>query len=250
MARFAAVPVIARWMVSALGSVHSRRSLRPLDPVAAWMLAQHPDLHPTNAAPALASTIRARADVIDALVVEEFDGARSAGERVAMWTVGGGFDARWYRLRRPLRGVAGTVVEVDAPSMLSLKHELLSASPYADAWRAVRTVASDEAVWRVERDEDARVVVVLEALAGRWETEPLRALLARLREGTPEARVIASVPGWAEGDRVAWSRARLHDLGWKVHNDVRVGPRGRLLAPGGHEICPGMYPFRVVVLGP
>src|SRR6478672_5744125 len=93
------LPIITRWTVYALGAVEGQRVRRPRDPVAAWLLRRHPKLLPTFAAPSILSMIRARASIVDRMIEDEAYRVRRRAGKLTFWGFGGGFDARWYRLR-------------------------------------------------------------------------------------------------------------------------------------------------------
>lgn len=248
MGDYQRLPVISRWMLLALGSVVEGSVNRALDPVAGWVLREHPSLLPSVPAPALLCTIRARTDVVDRMLTEVVAGVRGTETKLHYWSFGGGFDARWLRMRSVLATAVTGHTEVDVPEVMRCKESLLGDSPFANSWWEVDRRALDEVNWSLEPVNGARPLVVLEALAGRWDSGALRSFLKRLHLEAPGALVVASVPGWADADRDKWSVRSLAQLGWDVVEDTRVGPRGRLMAPSGDEICPGMYPFRVVVL--
>jgi hypothetical protein len=233
-------------MLYALGAVEGRRIIQPLDPVAAWLLRQHPGLLPSVPQPALLSTMRARTDVVDRMVREEVHRSRLAGERVAYWAFGGGFDARWFRMVESFSGVVADHHEVESEDIVEIKHRLLGQSPYAPSWTRVQATALPEADWTARPNGTDRMLVVVEHAPGRLEDGAIRHLLQRMRGDAPMARVILGLAADAPPDR--WSRRAFAAIGWQVDEDVWTGTRGRLTASGGVEVCPGMYPFRVVRL--
>ncbi len=237
------LPVVLRWMLLALGATEGRRVRRPIDPVAAWLLKEHPTLLPSLPQPALLTTIRARTDIVDRMLGEEFYRAAQQAERVSFWTFGPGFDARWLRL--PRDPVVTSYHEVEAPDIAALKARLLATSPFADAWSRIERRAISEDGWCVEPPPNTRPVVLLEVSAGRFEENGLRLLLQRIRGTTPTARVLLGLPAMPNAERKFGSRS-LAALGWRVEEDCHMATRGRLVADLGHELCPGMYPFRVV----
>ena len=248
MGDYQRLPVISRWMLLALGSVVEGPVGWALDPVAGWVLREHPSLLPSVPAPALLCTIRARTDVVDRMLAGAVEVAARQERKLHYWTFGAGFDARWLRMRSLLEPAVTGHTEVDVPEVMRFKDSLLDTSPFAQSWSEVERRALDEAKWALTPHEGTTPLVVLEALAGRWDSGALRSFMQRLAREAPDAVVVASVPGWADGDRERWSVRSLGAVGWDVVEDTRVGPRGRLMAPSGDEICPGMYPFRVVLL--
>lgn len=234
-------------MLFALGTVEGRRIHRPLDPVAAWLLKTHPSLLPTIPQSALLTTIRSRTDVVDRLMLDEFMRARQLGERLVTWSFGGGFDARWYRFLPAHVDVVAEHREVESPSILDLKTRLLHDSPYVDAWAQVQRRGLPESRWTVEPRDGTRPLVLFEAGAGRLEDDALRGALRAIRHDAPESRIILGLPAVA-GQESRWSHRTLATIGWRLIDDIHMSTRGRLMAPHGGEMCPGMYAYRVVRL--
>lgn len=243
----ARLPLIARLTLVALGAVAGGRARRPLDPVAAWLLRGDADLQPAEHSPAAHTTIRARTSIVDGLLAEEVERARVEGSRLAVWSVGGGFDARWYRLLPLLSDVVKVHREVEEPDLISLKTRLLNDSPYAALWRQVDKRAARADAWAVEEEEGTVPLVILEGLAGRLDPDALIELIDRVRATTPRARVIIGLPALS-GRPKFWSERGLHERGWRVCVDIRLAPRGRLVARTGKEICAGMHGLRLLRL--
>jgi hypothetical protein len=241
------LPVIARWMLFALGTVEGKRIHRPLDPVAAWLLKHHPNLLPSIPQSALLTTIRARTDLVDRLMLDEFDRARQRGERLATWSIGGGFDARWARLLGSHHDVVVEHREVESPALMDLKSRLLQDSPYVDAWDHVVRIALPEERWTIQREAGLRPLVLFETGAGRLDDEKLRGVLYALRSDAPDAHVILGLPAITEKEK-RWTPRHIAALGWRVTDDLHLTNRGRLMSPNGGELCPGMYGFRLVRL--
>lgn len=241
------LPVIARWMLFALGTVEGKRIHRPLDPVAAWLLKHHPNLLPTIPQSALLTTIRARANLVDNMILDEFDRARQTGERLITWSLGGGFDARWARLLGSHSDVLAEHREVESPALLDLKSRLLRESPYVDAWERVVRVGLPEERWSVERTAGLRPLILFETGAGRLDDEKLRSVLYALRSDVPDAHVILGLPAMTDKEK-RWTPRQIATLGWRVTDDLHLTNRGRLMSPHGGELCPGMYAFRLVRL--
>jgi len=242
------LPLIVRLTLYALGAVEGRRIRRPIDPVAAWLVRNYPALVQGDTAPAAYTTIRARCQILDHLLQEEVHRARTAGELLEIWTFGGGFDARWYRMLPHLGETVVAYHEVETEPIARYKARLLDASPYAALWSDVDRPSAEEAVWNVGRPHPtARPVFVLEGLAGRLEPDQLEALLKRLHGSAPRARVLMGLPGHARGQG-GWPRARLDRTGWQLDVDIRLAPRGRLMSQNGGELCAGMHGLRAVRL--
>lgn len=241
------LPVIARWMLYALGSVEGKRIHRPLDPVAAWLLKAHPGLLPTVPQAALLTTIRARTEVVDRLLNDEFDRARQRGEKVAVWTLGGGFDARWFRYLPLHTDVIAARREVESPALLELKGRLLIDSPYVEGWRQVEQVGLPEDHWSIQPLDGATPIVLFETGAGRLDDARLRNTLLAIRRATPNARIVLGLPAITDKEK-RWAPRQLAELGWRVWDDLHYSNRGRLMSQNGQELCPGMYAFRVVRL--
>lgn len=266
------LPIVTRWNLYALGAVEGQRVRRPRDPVAAWLLRRHPRLMPTFAAPSVLAMIRARSTIVDRMLEDEIHRVRRAGARLTLWTFGGGFDARWYRLRPALHDVVASHVEVDDPDVLQFKHQALAASSFAGAWEGVQQVAAPEEGWRAEPATGAATTVVLEGVASRVGLEGLKRVLARLRADVPGARVLVDLPGIlhasssAQAVAVGVARSRwmsphgtgaaalqdrdLQRLGWQVDDDVWLAARPELRAPSGVAVCAGMEALRVLSLRP
>lgn len=242
-----ALPVLARWMVLALGSTGSER-LRPMDPVARWLLRERPGLRPSMPAPSLTASLRARTRLVDQLLLEELRRLSRSGP-ISLWTLGAGFDARWWRLGRSMRELDVRPHEVDTAEMLGTKQHLLRGSRYAEAYAQVRRAPSGEQDWRVRVEPGRSALVLVESLAGRWNGDRLMGLLMGIREEHPDASVIACVP-CKPARRTRWSTAALRQPGWQVAADVYVAARDRLVSRAGHELAMGLYPYRVVVLRP
>lgn len=240
------LPLITRLTLSALGEARGGRVRAAIDPVAAWMLKQQPDLHPYGAAQAAFTTIRARTGLVDRMLVDCAQIAREQGTRLSLWSVGPGFDARWYRLIPRLEDVFTSVREVEEPSLLSIKNALLEQSPYAEAWDKVVRRALPSASWAIETRRRDKALVVLEGLAGRMNQDQLESTLGRVHEATTKCTAIVGLPGVGEDDAARWSVTRMHRMGWKVMEDARMGSRGRLILASGGEECPGTYPLRVM----
>jgi O-methyltransferase involved in polyketide biosynthesis len=266
------LPIVTRWTLYALGAVEGQRVRRPRDPVAAWLLRRHPKLLPTFAAPSILSMIRARSAIVDRMLEDEVHAARRGGTRLAVYTFGAGFDARWYRLRPVLQDVPVTHVEVEDPEVLRFKDQALSTSSFAGLWESVRQVPSNEDRWTVAEASDGPTLVVLEGVASRVGLEGLKGVLTRLRHDVPHAHVIVDLPGilhsttTAQAVAVGVARSRwmsavgtgasaLHErdlerIGWLPHDDVWLSARPELRAPSGVAMCAGMEALRVLLLRP
>jgi O-methyltransferase involved in polyketide biosynthesis len=227
---------------------------------------------PTFAAPSVLAMIRARSAIVDRMLEDEAQRIRRAGARLTLWTFGGGFDARWYRLRPALDDVLSGHVEVDEPDVIQFKHQALSTSSFAAAWEGVQRVAALEDGWRVDPVPGAATTVVLEGVASRVGLEGLKRVLVRLRADVPDARVLVDLPGIlhasssAQAVAVGVARSRwmspqgtgaaalqgrdLRRLGWVVDDDVWLAARPELRAPSGVAVCAGMEALRVMSLRP
>ena len=264
------LPIVTRWTLYAMGAVEGQRVRRPRDPVAAWLLRRHPKLLPTFAAPSILSMLRARSSMVDERVAGLVASARAAGESLTYWSLGGGFDARWYRLR-PVLGSLDSHHELEDPEVMAFKHRVLEASTFAGHWEGIRTTTMPEAQWTVPRT-DGPALVVLEGVAVRLGLPALEALLQRIRSDAPRAIVVLDLPGilpsggptarsavavgssrsrWmsAQGTgAAALTRRTLRRLGWSVQEDVWMSARPELRAPSGMPICSGTEAFRLLTL--
>lgn len=248
---------------------------RPRDPVAAYMLRRHPDLAPQRAVSSVLAMIRGRASLVDRQLLDELERARTAGRQVDIWSIGAGFDARWYRLQSAFQGVVAKVFEVDLPEVVQLKESLLEGSTYDAAWRAVDRRGLVPDAWTVEPARSRNTVIVLEGVSTRLEPEALRDLLERLRKAAPRAKLLLDLPGYvsmlhAPGDVPAeasgaewapdgadavsnpyrWSRNLLRQMGWEVEEDVWLAARPHLRTPSGETLCSGMEALRLLRLRP
>lgn len=242
------IPLITRLSLVALGTVEGGRVKKPVDPVAQWVLRARPELKPAGIAPAAYSTIRARTQIVDRMIADEAHLARELGRRICLVAVGGGLDARWYRLTPQLSDAIVTYREIDSPKLLQFKDQLLRDSPYQGPWSEVARRGSTFETWDLGTTEGAFPLVVLEGLSGRLTPDALRALLERIRMETPDARLILALPGYGHGEPMRWTTGTLRALGWQAEEDILLGPRNRLAGVGGDNVCPGMYPQRILRL--
>jgi len=239
-------PLITRLTLSALGAVEGGRIRKPFDPVAAWFLRNHPALVPDEPAVAALATIRARTALFDRMLEDELSRARLASEKLCLWVIGGGFDARWARMEEAFAGVVEEIRDVDEPALLKFKDRVLARSPFANAWKAVQQRPKPLEGWTVRPRTGTRPLVLLEGLAGRMAPAALRRLLQRIQFEVPDARLLLGLPGRPRDDDDQWTSFRIRHLGFHVEEDTNIGPRGRLLSPSGGELCPGMYPLRIL----
>jgi hypothetical protein len=195
------------------------------------------------------STIRARTLVLDRMLLEELRQAGKTGERLCLWSIGGGFDARWHRMRDELADVVAEIREVEEPTLLRYKDRWLRDSPFAGGWAQVRMRPKATDGWTARPRSGARALIVLEGPAGRLAPDALKRVLQRIRYETPNARVLLGLPGLPRREGDIWTAFRIRSLGFQVEEDINLGPRGRLMTPDGDELCPGMYPVRVLRLG-
>jgi O-methyltransferase involved in polyketide biosynthesis len=264
-------PIVSRWTLFALGTVEGERIRRPRDPVAAWMLQRAPELAPPQAVGSVLTMIRARASIIDRMIEEEVQDSVKLDEGLDFWSVGGGFDARWYRIKTLMTDAVRKHFEVETSGVLEVKSNLLNESSFRATWKKIETRPLDEDAWTV-RTRGHGNLVVLEGASTRLTPAHLRDLLRRIRNDAPNARVILDAPSFvsmlhsdAELPRGAsgaelesadeldnpfrWSRRFLKKLGWEVREDIWLTARPMLdaAAPGMTNL-PGMEAFRVLRL--
>ncbi len=266
------LPIVTRWALYALGAVEGQRVRRPRDPVAAWLLRRHPKLLPTFAAPSILSMIRARSAIVDRMIEDEVHRARRSGQRLAVFTFGAGFDARWYRLRPLVQDVVTSHTEVEDPEVLEFKNGALADSSFAGVWDLVRRLPLREDRWTVHETSGDPTLVILEGVASRLGVEGLKRLLGRIRHDAPHAHVLVDLPGvlqtsnaaptvaigssrtrWSSPNGTGASSVHLRDLrrlGWRPHEDSWFASRPELRAPSGMAICSGMEALRVLHLVP
>ena len=181
------------------------------------------------------------------MVIEEIDRVAKSEGRLSLWVFGGGFDARWNRLMPVLRPVLDEYHEVEQPSILHFKNELLINSAFALNWKTVQKHPLPEGRWSCEAR--GGVLAVLQGLWGRLSAVDLRALLERIRHHTPQARVIVDLPGpdaIVEGPW--WPRTKLAEMGWGIDEEVRMGQRASLITPARAILCPGRESIRIALL--
>lgn len=237
------IPLTARWALYALGSVGGSRVSSPLDQVAAWMLRNHPELTPLTNAESLGG-IRTRTHFLDAWIFEVAERARVRGEKLDYWSIGSGFDARWYRQLPHLEDVVARYVEVESSEVLTIKDKLLKTSPFEAAWSQVVMREAELEVWAAEGRAGARPLVVAEGLTERLDMEEIEGLLARLRVLAPDAIVLLDAPV----QRGLWTRHLVHRLGWRVTAEQHLRASATLISRDGREICPGIHPVRLQCL--
>lgn len=266
------LPIVTRWTLYALGAVEGQRVRRPRDPVAAWLLRRHPKLLPTFAAPSILSMIRARSAIVDRMIEDEVHRVRRLGQRLAVFTFGAGFDARWYRLRPIVQDSVISHAEIEDPEVLAFKNEALADSSFAGIWDLVHRVPVREDRWTVHDPTDDPTLLILEGVASRLGVEGLKRLLGRVRLDVPHAHVLVDLPGvlqatttaptvaigssrtrWSSPNGTGASSLHLRDLrrlGWRPHEDSWLASRPELRAPSGMAICSGMEALRVLHLVP
>ena len=244
----AQLPLIARLTLRALGMAESKRGVRrSMDPVATWLAREHPRFLASKDSVAAFATIRARCAIIDELLLDEVGRAKKLGIKLSLWTFGGGFDARWYRLRSVLGRGVHEFWDVEEGSVMGTKQELLDVSPFSPLWSQVNQLAAPVKTWSLNIGEDENPVVILEGLAGRMDLDAIGALLERIRAASTRAHVIVGLPATvSEPER--WSETFFSTKGWTLETDIRLGDRGRLLNERGMEMCNGMHGLRVIRL--
>lgn len=265
------LPIVTRWTLYALGAVEGQRVRRPRDPVAAWLLRRHPKLLPTFAAPSILSMIRARATIVDRMIEDEAHQVRKKGGLLTYWGFGGGFDARWYRLRPTLQQVITSHCEVEEPDVMDFKNHALADSTFSNVWQKIQRIPVREDRWTVHDGSSKHTLVVIEGVAARLGIDSVKRLLGRVRRDAPNARVVVDLPGILQsphspGNTVGNTRTRwgspagttagavhaadLERLGWRIEEDVWLAARPELRAPSGMAICAGMEALRVMKLVP
>ena len=264
-------PIVARWTLFALGTVEGERIRLPTDPVAAWLLRHSPELMPPRAVGSVLTMIRARTSIIDRMIEEEVQQSVVDEEGLDFWSVAGGFDARWYRIKTLMSASVRRHFEIEDPELLALKSKLLEESSFRASWKAIEARGLPTDSWTV-RTRGHGNLVVLEGASTRLPPRALRDLLRRIRSDAPNARVILDLPSFvsmlhsntnlprdAAGAEIEsadevdnpyrWSRNFLRRLGWEVREDHWLTSRPMLEAGGyGLPELPGMEALRVVRL--
>jgi O-methyltransferase involved in polyketide biosynthesis len=232
-------------------------------------LRRHPKLLPTFAAPSILAMIRSRASIVDRMIEEEAHRVRKLGGLLTYWTFGGGFDARWYRLRPTLEQVITTHCEVEEPDVMDFKNHALADSTFSNAWQRIQRIPVREERWTVQDGSSKHILVVLEGVAARLGIDIAKRILTRIRRDAPNARVVLDLPGILQstqnpggapiGARTRWASPaatsaasltgiELERIGWRIEEDVWLAARPELRAPSGMAMCSGMEALRVIRL--
>lgn len=226
---------------------------------------------PPEAVGSVLTMIRARAAIVDRMIEEEVQASVRLEEGLDYWSVGGGFDARWYRIKTLMTDAVRKHFEVEDPGVLEVKSELLAESSFRATWRKIDARAMPDEEWTVQTRGHGNLVV-LEGASTRLPPDRLRDLLRRIRTDAPNARVIldapsfvsmlhsdAKLPRGASGAELEsddeldnpyrWSRNFLRKLGWEVREDLWLTSRPMLdVGAAGMQSLPGMEAFRVLRL--
>ena len=241
------LPIMVRWSLAAEASAVDRGE--PRCAVAAWIGRTRPALLPHDPVPERLCAVRARADLVDEILLRLRDAARRQHLNQSIWSIGCGLDARWQRLAWPLAPVVTRLVELDEPHVIAAKDALLSGSPFAREWAEIEDIAMIPQGWDVlPEPDDVQPVVLLLGLLHRVPAQGLRTLLARIRRTAPRAVVVLDLTGVQGRARAGWSARRLAQLGWQVLEDDELAPRDILYDRFGDEVCAGMVPVRLLVL--
>lgn len=268
----ARLPMVTRWTVYALGAVLGPHVRRAHDPVAAWLLRHHPEIHPTSSVSSMLAMIRARAGIVDRVIADEALRVERKGRSLDYWCFGAGLDARWHRMREQLPSLArGRYAEVEDGAVLTFKDAALAGSSYARAWRNVEMSELPDHRWTVPDVTAPDTLVVMEGVASRIGVEATRRLLGRVRKDAPTARVVVDLPGilqteegttyvtstvgprWGAAEATsaaALGRAEIRGLGYRIAEETWLSARPELRAPSGMALCAGMDALRVLLLVP
>jgi hypothetical protein len=159
--------------------------------------------------------------------------------------------------------------EMEDAEVLSLKSDLLEESTFARAWGRIVQLPAPALDWHVEREPGRVPVVVLEGVATRVTIPGLRAMLVRIRQAAPGARVVLDLPASIEdrptdpvelaASRSRWgainstsaraiSTRQLVECGFRVVEDVQLAARPELRGSSGGVLCAGMEALRVLRL--
>jgi O-methyltransferase involved in polyketide biosynthesis len=212
--------------------------------------------------------VRARASMIDRMIEEEVRASVRTEEGLDFWSVGGGFDARWYRIKTLMSDAVRKHFEVESPQILEVKRTLLAESSFNSSWTSIESRPMDEDTWTVQTRGHGNLVV-LEGAATRLKPQQLHDLLRRIRSDAPNARIILDIPSFvsmlhsdaslprdAAGAEIEssnevdnpyrWSRNFLRRIGWEVTEDIWLTSRPMLEGGYGLPELPGMEAFRVL----
>jgi O-methyltransferase involved in polyketide biosynthesis len=262
---------VSRWTLFALGTVEGNKVRRPKDPVAAWLLKNEPQLMPPEAVGSVLTMIRARTSIIDRMIEEEVQLSSKDSEGLDFWSVGGGFDARWYRIKTLMSDAVRKHFEVDNAQLLQVKSGLLERSSFRRSWKEIEQHPQSDAEWTV-RTRGHGNLVCLEGASTRLNPRALHDLLRRIRQDAPNARVILDIPSFvsmlhsgaalpkgATGAELGseeelnnpfrWRHNYFRGLGWEVREDQWLTSRPMVdPAIPGLSSLPGMEAFRVLRL--
>jgi len=233
-------------VTTALGRIDPLRQEAVLDPVAAWLLKRQPHLDCVSQPVEHLSAIRATTRVIDALLLDEIEGATKQGVTLSYCALGAGLDARWYRLGEQLMGLVGHYWEIDLPGVLGPKGDLLQNSPFLNAWTPVVARPAAIADWGADIVSKQPLLIVCDNLAERVRDEGFEPLLQGLRSRFSRVRWILGLPARKAGE--PWSCSEFERCGWRVENEITLGKRPPVKAYGQFVLVPGVEAARVVVL--
>jgi O-methyltransferase involved in polyketide biosynthesis len=137
--------------------------------------------------------IAQRAAAIDRLLDARLHEWDANGERYEVWSLGAGFDSRWYSLGR-LPGLR-RYLEFDLPDLLTRKRALLDASPYAQHYARVISMPGEvqETVASAVPEKGNRLMVVIEGMIDYLDEIEKRRLLADLATKQSECEIIVDV---------------------------------------------------------
>ncbi len=233
-------------MTTALGGIDPVRQEPVLDPVAAWLLRRQPGLDCAAQPMEALSALRAVTRVIDGLILDEIESAQSNGILLSYCALGAGLDARWYRLGEQLMGLIEDYWEIDLPTLLGAKGDLLQNSPFLNHWAPVVSSGAEVRDWGAGIVSKQPLLVVSENLSDRVCDEDVEPLLKGLRSRFSRVRWILGLPVPKASE--PWSQAAFKRCGWQVDNEIRLGKRAPVKTHGQFVVLPGVQAARVVVL--
>jgi O-methyltransferase involved in polyketide biosynthesis len=136
--------------------------------------------------------IAARAKWFDDKIASTLSAVRAKGEQAEVWTLGAGFDSRWEWVLRQHRATVAQYREFDLDDLLAIKSKLLSASPWAELWRAVARHPGDVLAGLPDSlpTADGPVIVVIEGLLDYFPKTQKLALFEAIRSRAPRATIL------------------------------------------------------------
>ncbi len=179
------------WLDAGCRALESaRRNPLFVDDFATWLIASH------GHAPGFSGLDRslklgivARTWRIDLALRAQIERARRSGERIEIWSLGAGFDARRLRRAETASDAVSRFVEFDTADVLDAKRLLLAQSPFADRYGRTdfQPVAVRETLSEILPITENRVVIIAEGLVDFLPGSVRADLLEALKRKAPRS---------------------------------------------------------------